>query len=91
VRVARRSQWRWVAIGGVLVVAGVAVALVWTAFAAMLVPECREFRIYSEDARCRGPAIWSSVGYCAALLGLVMVTGALLARWRSGGRGNEAR
>ena len=64
----RRPALR-VIIGVVLLAVGVGLAFLWSAFAALYVPECSTFSVHSADPRCRNPVLWVYAGYSLAGIG----------------------
>jgi hypothetical protein len=56
-------------VGAMLLATGVGLAFLWSAFAALYVPECSTFSIHSADPRCRIPVLWVYAGYSLAAIG----------------------
>jgi hypothetical protein len=60
------------------IVLGVGIALFWTSFAAMYVPQCPRFSIHAEEAECRTPVLWVLGGYSLAAVGLLVLVAKVL-------------
>ncbi len=64
--------------GMALLVIGAGLVILWSAFAALYVPQCPTFSIHSADARCRTPVLWVYGGYVLGAAGVLVLTYELL-------------
>jgi hypothetical protein len=69
-------------VGAVFLLVGIGLVVMWSAFAAMYVPECSTFSIHAGESRCRNPVRWVYTGYLLIGAGTLTIGYEVLRRVR---------